>query len=221
MKEVTVGNQIWAGENLAVTQFQNGEGIPVVENFVEWAKQSEKGLPCCAMLNNKKTSARYGFFYNGFCLDSPHELCPKGWRVPAVEDVLKLTTQLNRPSTRDDVAYYNGTVAQGIKGTKTWKKSFFGEPGDNSTGLNFLAGGSLTARDGLFVFDDKGFTAVHWLKDEHIASPGHKYFPPHPDDWPKERKYSFAIGTGGDHSLSINSSWLTSGFFVRLIKEEV
>lgn len=43
MTEVTLGNQIWAGENLAVAQFQNGEDIPVVENFVEWAKKSEKG----------------------------------------------------------------------------------------------------------------------------------------------------------------------------------
>ena len=87
------------------------------------------------------------------------------------------------------------------------EKVVFGEPGDNSTGQNILAGGSLTARDGLFVFDDKGFIAVHWLKDEHIASPEHNYFPPHPDDWLKERKYSFATGTCGDHSLSINSSW--------------
>ena len=71
MTEITVGNQTWAGENLAVTQFQNGEGIPVVENFVEWAEMSEKDLPCCALLSSKKTSAKYGFFYNGFCLDSP------------------------------------------------------------------------------------------------------------------------------------------------------
>ena len=94
------------------------------------------------------------------------------------------------------------------------------ESGDNSTGLNFLGGGSSTARDGLFVFDDKGFTADHWLKDEHIASPECIYSA-QPNDWPKERKHSFAIGTGGDHSLLIDSNWLTEGFFVRLIKEEV
>ena len=219
--EVTVGSQTWAASNLAISQFSNGVEIPVVNNFSDWARMAEKGLPCCAMLNNKKSTAKFGFFYNGFCVDSKNGICPDGWRVPTIQDILRLTDYLNKPSTAEHQLYYNGTVAQGLKGTKSWKKTFFGEPGNNSTSLNFLGGGSLTARDGLFVFDDKGLTSEHWLKDEHVASPDRKYFPPHREDWPQDRKYTFSIGNGGDHSLTINSDWSTQACFIRLIKNEL
>lgn len=218
METVTIGNQSWAIENLNTTTFRNGDEIPLVDNFEDWAKYSSEGLPCCAYVDNKKSMAKYGLFYNGFCVTDPRNICPEGFRVPEIQDIIVLTDNLGFENTLEGDIYFNSEVSLGLKGTKTWKKSFFGEPGDNSTGMNFLAGGNLTSRDGMFLFDDKGFTANHWLLDEHIPDPETKFFPAPPADWPKSRLHKFCVGTGGDHSLKIGDEFLIKGLFIRLIQ---
>ena len=218
IEEINVGSQSWASANLDTTYFQNGEKIPVVDNYSDWEKMASQGIPCCAYVKNKKTYSKYGLIYNGFCLEAPEEICPEGWKVPNINDLIELTSFLNFPNEREDEGYYNRGAALGMKGTKMWKRTFLGEPGDNSTSLNFLGGGTLTARNGLFKFDDFGLTATHWLADEHIADGSCTYFPPQPKNWPQKRKHTFSIGTGGDHSLSLNSNYSTRGYFIRLIK---
>ena len=217
MDTINIGNQTWATENLSTTNFQNGDEIPLVDNFDDWASYSSKCLPCCAYLDNKKSMVKYGLFYNGFCVTDSRNICPDGFRVPKIEDIIFLTDNLGFKNTLEGDIYYNSDVAFGLKGSKTWKKSFFGEPGDNSTGMNFLAGGNLTSRDGMFLFDDKGFTSNHWLLDEHIPDSETKFFPAPPVDWPVSRMHKFCIGTGSDHSMKIGTDFLIKGLFLRLI----
>ncbi len=220
METVIVGKQTWATENITSTNFRNGDEIPLVDNFEDWTKYTSKGLPCCAYVDNKKSMAKYGLFYNGFCVSDSRNICPEGFRLPLIQDVLNLADHLGFKNSNAEAIYYNSDAGLGLKGTKTWKKSFWGEPGDNSTGMNFLAGGNLTVRDGMFLFDDRGFTANHWLLNEHVPSSEVKYFPAPPEDWPKERSHQFTLGTGGDNSLKITDNFRFRGAFIRLIKED-
>lgn len=220
METVIVGNQAWASENLTSINFSNGDEIPLVNNPEEWSKYTSKGLPCCAYVDNKKSMAKYGLFYNGFCASDSRNICPEGFRLPLIQDVLNLTDYLGFKNTNEESIYYNSDVGLGLKGTKTWKKSFWSRPGDNSTGMNFLAGGNLTVREGMSFFNDRGFTANHWLQNEHVPRPEVKYFPAPPEDWPKERSHQFTLGTGGDNSLKITDNFRFRGAFIRLIKED-
>ena len=219
MNEISVGNQIWASENLNQLTFRNGESIPIADNWETWSKYSSKGHPCCAYVDNKISNRKYGILYNGFCILDIRNISPDGYRILNIKDILEMTHFLGFPNVIEDRVYYNNDIAFGLKGNKLWKKTFFGEPGDNSTGLNFLPGGNLTARDGMFIFDDKGTTAGHWLLDQEMPKEGLRHFPPLPTDWPQERLHQFTIGTSGDNSLSIGSSFAAKAHFIRLIKE--
>jgi len=54
LEEINVGSQSWASANLDTTYFQNGEKIPVVDNYSDWEKMASQGIPCCAYVKNKK-----------------------------------------------------------------------------------------------------------------------------------------------------------------------
>jgi uncharacterized protein (TIGR02145 family) len=218
MTDIQIDKQIWASENLKENKFRNGDEIPIVDNWDDWAKHAINQSPCCAYVDNKPSNLKYGLFFNGYCLRDERNICPIDYRLPQIIDILNLTKFLGFDSTRDDMEYYNGDVATGLKSDKLWKKSLFGGPGDNSTKLSFLPGGNLTARDGLFLFDDKGTTASHWLEDVHNPKEGAKYWPVPPSDWNQSRNHKFSIGTGGNNSLSVGAGFLFNGYFIRLMR---
>jgi uncharacterized protein (TIGR02145 family) len=216
---VILGNQTWASTNLMDPVFRNGDQIPVVNNYIDWERLSINEQPCCAYVDNKPSMSKYGLLFNGYaCIDS-RNIAPDGFRVPKIQDIITLAENLGFPNENDDRIYYNGKVAYTLKSEKTWKKSFFGEPGNNQTGLSFLAGGTLGLKYGELEFNDKGTTAGHWLFDEYLPKEGVRFFPAPPDNWPKNRFHSFSIGTGGNHCLSVGDDLLMGGLFIRLIKE--
>jgi uncharacterized protein (TIGR02145 family) len=163
--------------------------------------------------------SKYGLFFNGYALIDSRNIAPDGFRVPKIQDIITLAENLGFPNENDDSIYYNGKVAYTLKSEKTWKKSFYGEPGNNQTGLSFLAGGTLVLSYGELEFNDKGTTAGHWLFDERLPKEGERFFPAPPDNWPKNRFQSFFVGTGGDHSLSVRDYLLMRGLFIRCLKE--
>ena len=105
MEKVIVGNQTWALENLGITKFRNGEEIPLVENSEAWSKYSSIGLPCCAYVDYKKSMAKYGLFYNGFCALDSRNVCPEGFRLPMIQDILNLTDYLGFPNSNNEGIY--------------------------------------------------------------------------------------------------------------------
>ncbi|MHA8067589.1 FISUMP domain-containing protein [Aquirufa sp. ROCK2-A2] len=219
MKIVTVGNQTWALENVINPVFRNGDEIPIVDNFSDWSKYSSDGKPCCAYVDNKSSMKKYGLIFNGFSLIDSRNIAPLGFRVPRISDIIELTTYLKFPNLSENSIYYNGNAALVLKSSDTWKKSFVGMPGNNETGMSFLAGGNLGIRSGNFNFIDKGTTASHWLLDEYIPKEGVRFLPAPPENWPKNQNYCFNIGIGGDHSLSIKNEFLFGARFIRLIEE--
>ena len=66
MTDIQIDKQIWASENLKENKFRNGDEIPIVDNWDDWAKHAINQSPCCAYVDNKPSNLKYGLFFNGF-----------------------------------------------------------------------------------------------------------------------------------------------------------
>lgn len=146
-KTVTIGNQTWMSENLAVTRYNDGNLIPLETDSVMWTSLSS---PAYCWYNNDKEVYKqsYGALYNGYTAVSGR-LCPAGWHVPsdAEWDIL--------------AAYLGGADVAGGKmkesGTSRWVRPNTGA--SNMSNFNALPGG-LRYFDG--NFRDLGFGAYWW-----------------------------------------------------------
>lgn len=89
--EIRIGNQIWMTENLNVDKFRNGDPIPEARTKEEWneAARSEQPVWCWSSLDLKEQK-RFGKLYNLYAVTDPRGLAPKGWKIPATEDITKL-----------------------------------------------------------------------------------------------------------------------------------
>lgn len=137
MKEVKIGNQVWAKEDLKVTRFQNGDLIPVVQDRSEWSK-----LRTAAMCFTENGNA----LYNWYAVDDSRGLCPAGWHVPSDGEWTELTD------------YLGGKVNIGGK----MKSSAADDPswnGSNSSGFSALPGGDRSSSGN---FGDVGNYGCWW-----------------------------------------------------------
>lgn len=109
MKEIQIGNQIWASENLKTTTFRNGESIPQITNPNEWASHIGSAL----------TIIDGNYFYNFDTVIDPRNVAPAGWRVPTENDWMTL---VNFVGTKDNAGHklkstegwsYTGTTLEG------------------------------------------------------------------------------------------------------------
>jgi uncharacterized protein (TIGR02145 family) len=148
---VTIGTQIWMGENLRTTTYNDGSLIPNVVNGTEWANTS---TPAFCWYNNSAPSFKipYGALYNWYAASSG-KLCPVGWHVPTSDDFALL------------IGYLGGESVAGGKlkeaGTEHWKTPNLGAT--NGSGFTALPGGgryNVYSQGG--TFSDMGMYAYHW-----------------------------------------------------------
>lgn len=90
---VTVGTQVWMGENLDVCTYRNGDPIPQVEDSTEW-KNLKTGA-WCYYKNEPYNGKVYGKLYNWYAVNDPRGLAPDGWEVADDEDWTQLTNYLD------------------------------------------------------------------------------------------------------------------------------
>jgi uncharacterized protein (TIGR02145 family) len=109
--DVTIGKQVWMGENLNVDIFRNGDPIREAKTDEEWEKATEEKRPAwCYVKINSESSDQDRKLYNWYAVNDPRGLAPKGWRIPTNEDWSKLTdfleaeTVLKKKSTRKFLA---------------------------------------------------------------------------------------------------------------------
>jgi uncharacterized protein (TIGR02145 family) len=77
---IKIGNQWWMAENLKVTHYQNGDGIPNVMDLPIWSVLSKGAY--CNYNNDTNNVATYGRLYNWFALTNSRNIAPAGWHVP-------------------------------------------------------------------------------------------------------------------------------------------
>jgi uncharacterized protein (TIGR02145 family) len=123
--EVTIGKQVWMSENLNVDKFRNGDPIPEAKTEEEWQKAGENKQPAwCYYDNDSANGARYGKLYNGYAVNDPRGLAPKGWHIPTDAEWTLLTDHLGgrevagakMKSASDWVESGNGTNESGFSG---------------------------------------------------------------------------------------------------------
>jgi len=83
-RTVKIGEQVWMGENLRVTHFQNGDEIPRVRNTSKWVSTGKAAYCCCN--GDTELVATYGLLYNCFAVTDSRNIAPKGWHVPTMDD---------------------------------------------------------------------------------------------------------------------------------------
>lgn len=156
-KTVKIGKQEWMAENLNVSHFRNGDPIPEAKNRKEWQISGKESNPVwCYYENDPKNGKEYGKLYNGFAVNDPRGLAPKGWHIPTDDEWTTLTD------------YLGGTSVAGGKlkeiGTTHWAKP--NTDATNETGFTALPSGWFRAIDGFFI--GIGYTCGWWSSTEHI-----------------------------------------------------
>lgn len=80
-KTVVIGTQEWMAENLVVSNYRNGDPIPIVTNYSTWASLNT-GAACWFNNDSLTYHCPYGKLYNAYVVNDPRKVCPTGWHVP-------------------------------------------------------------------------------------------------------------------------------------------
>ena len=124
------GLQIWMGENLKTTKYNDGTDIPLVTaDNITWRNLT---TPAYCWYNNDPTSNAdtYGALYNWHAVNTD-KLCPAGWHVPSKNEWTALRDNLGG----EKVA--GGKLKE--SGTAHW---YLNTGGTNETGFTALPGGA-------------------------------------------------------------------------------
>jgi|NGEPerStandDraft_6_1074524.scaffolds.fasta_scaffold13626_3 uncharacterized protein (TIGR02145 family) len=162
---VTIGSQLWMGEDLKTTKYNDGTAIPLVTTpLSDWAALSTPAY--CWYGNDTATYSDYGALYNWFALDASSNgsknVCPAGWHVPAEIEWETLITNIG------DVSVAGGLLKE--TGTKHWITPNTGAT--NKTGFTAIPGGERVYTDGGFA--EIGTNSYHWssTEDEYNSAMG-------------------------------------------------
>jgi uncharacterized protein (TIGR02145 family) len=155
---VTIGSQVWMGENLKTTKLKDNTEIPNITDATEWINLSAPAY--CWLDNDIQYKAAYGALYNWYTVNTG-KLCPAGWHVPTDNDFKVLELALGMASDQVDLTDWRGTN-QGaqIKSITGWA---VGENGTNTSGFSGLPGGYRWAMNG--AFNGKEMITYWWSSD--------------------------------------------------------
>jgi uncharacterized protein (TIGR02145 family) len=113
-KTVKIGNQVWMAENLKVTNYNNGDPIPTGFNDEEWANLAQGAY--CYYNDDHQNINIYGNLYNGYAVDDPRGIAPKGLHVASDNEWMELEMFLgmNYNETRE-IEMRGGQNGEGLK----------------------------------------------------------------------------------------------------------
>jgi uncharacterized protein (TIGR02145 family) len=162
---VTIGTQIWLGENLQTSTFMDGVSIPYVSAGRDWDFTNS---PAFCWYDNNETAykSKYGALYNWYAVNSG-KLCPDGWHVPSATEFTTLITYLGGESIA------GGKLKEA--GTEHWAEPNAGAT--NVSGFTALPGGgryNIHSESGAFA--DIGYGCYIWSATEGtIADSGYSF----------------------------------------------
>jgi uncharacterized protein (TIGR02145 family) len=154
-KEIKIGSQVWAAENLDVVRFSNGDPIPQAKTPEEWEQAGKNRQPAWCTYNNKLDyRIRYNKIYNAYAVADKRGLCPTGWHVPSDAEWTALVQQLDGEQS----------AARKLKTTGGWHND---GNGTNSTDFSALPGGGRNGAGGFYGMGMFGYwwTSTPFNKD--------------------------------------------------------
>lgn len=155
---VTIGRQVWMGENLKTTRYSNGDSIgttypPTLDIFGEinpkyqWAYE---GIEDNAII--------YGRLYTWYTIADGRNVCPTGWHVPSESEWTELITYLGG----EEIA--GGKLKEA--GLEHWNETNVGAT--NESGFTALPGG---LRGNLNNFGVLGIRGHWWSATPYAHDP--------------------------------------------------
>ena len=149
--KVSIGNQVWATQNLKVGRYHNGDIIPVVNDPTQWANLTTGA--CCYYQNYLGNYAVYGMLYNWYAVHDPRGLAPAGWRIPTVADFNILRNYLG-----------GGAIAGGkMKAIGFWFAPNLGAT--DEVGFHALPAGFRAGNTDVYDFNNLGLQTVFWTSE--------------------------------------------------------
>jgi uncharacterized protein (TIGR02145 family) len=135
---VKIGTQTWMVENLKTTKYNDGTSIPYVTCSVPvWKNQKTPGF--CWYGDDNKNKEIYGGLYNWYAVNSG-KLCPKGWRVPTMDEFELLVTYLGGPTIAGGKLKEQGFSHWSSPTADCGSRNSFSS---NESGFTGLPGGSI------------------------------------------------------------------------------
>ena len=179
---VVIGDQEWMQQNLKVTQYNNGDPIPLITDNAAWYATTTGAY--AYYINDPANAATYGNLYNGFVVQDSRNVCPSGWHVPVDNEWRLLFRTIcdvgDCPTIWADDMLNSGNEGSDeggqIKetGTTHWNSPNTGAT--NSSGFTALAHG-YRYWDGDYY--TVGEYAVFWTNTEHAISVNMWFYAPY------------------------------------------
>ena len=179
-KTIQIGTQTWMAENLKTTRYNDGSGIPLVTDSLDWTNLTSPGY--CWYKNDESTyKDAYGALYNWYCINTD-KLCPEGWHVPtdAEWSTMEIYLQNNGYNydgilDTDNNRSTNNKMAKSLASTNGWlmvsgTSGFDGVIGRtdypdkrNASGFTAIA---ASRRDNFARFLSNGYNCDFWCSTE-------------------------------------------------------
>jgi uncharacterized protein (TIGR02145 family) len=153
---VTIGNQVWMGENLRATKFNNLDNIPLVLDSAQWGTQNAAAY--CYYNNDTSYVTPYGNLYNWNTVIDIRNVCPTGYHIPTSAEWADL------------VNYLGGETVAGGKlkeiGFTHWLSP--NTDADNSSGFTALPSGWRAYNNG--VYENLQYMCYLWSSTAQTAT---------------------------------------------------
>ncbi len=158
---IIIGQHEWAAENLAVTQFNNGDPIPAALSKEEWEKAGDLHQPAWTYYNQDSVLGKqYGIIYNWYAVHDARGIAPKGWYIPTLVEWQELVYAIGGQEQA-------GTI---LKSKTGWNNNGVGL---DSIQFNALAGGY---RYNNGEFKGLGDFAAWWTNNNYESTGAWYYF---------------------------------------------
>jgi len=104
---ITIGSQVWMGDNLKTTTYSDGTPITNVTDQTEWERLT---IPAYCWYNNDQATYKetFGALYNGYAVKT-EKLCPEGWHVPTDAEWKTLEIYLGMTEQEVEFSGYRGS----------------------------------------------------------------------------------------------------------------
>ena len=159
--DVSIGTQVWAGCNLDVTTFRNGDPIPEITDPSVWITTTTPAW--CYYNNDSLTGGVYGKLYNWYAVNDPRGLAPIGYHIPTTAEFTTL------------VSFVGGSISGGgkLKEIDFCHWAIPNTGADDSTGWTGLPGGYRKNDDGNFA--SITFIGIWWSATEFNLADGNHF----------------------------------------------
>ena len=157
---IMIDSQEWMAENLKVTHYSDGEGIPLITSFPEGSNITTGAY--CYYDNESENIEIYGNMYNWYVVEDEDGICPEGWSVPSLEEWQQLVEYLGGGYEAGGPLKATGTI-QG--GDGLWWEPNVGAT--NESDFTALPGGNWNHYWG---YEDLDRAAFFWSSTEYSES---------------------------------------------------